>query len=291
MERRQTLQRILVLGGTGMLGKPVVSGLLDAGHQVRIVTRSAAKARTIFGEAVDVVEGTVGSKDDLRAALAQCDAVHLNLTPATEYAAMRDVIELAEGRLERISYVSATTLSEENRWFDRVDIKLRTEELLRDSGVPYVIFRPTWVMETLHNFIRGKWAIALLGNNPPGLHFFAAADFGRMVVASYGDDRGLGKALYVYGPQAITLSDATERFAAACHPDARVVRFKRWQARLAAKLLRNDDFSEVVELVAYLDVAGEHGDPSEANALYGAPTITLDEWFAMPKDGSKGMPH
>jgi len=282
--------RILVLGGTGMLGKPVVDRLIG-NHQVRLLTRSAAKARGIFGDAIEVAEGTITSKADLGAAMSECDAVHLNLTPATEYDAMRDVLELGQSRLARVSYVSATTLSEKDRWFYRTDIKMRTEELLRQSGVPHVIFRPTWVMETLHNFIRGKWAIVLLGKRPPPLHFFAAADFGRIVASSFDDDRGLGKALYVYGPEAITLSDATERFIAACHPSARVVRFKLWQARLAARLLRNDDFADVTKLVAYLDVAGEHGDPTEANALYGAPTITLDEWCTMRTDSRRGMPH
>ncbi|MEZ4340102.1 MAG: NAD(P)H-binding protein [Sandaracinaceae bacterium] len=284
-------QRILVLGGTGMLGRPVVEGLIQQGHRVRLLTRSTTRARETFGDAIETTEGSVERPDDLRAALDECDAVHLNLTPATEHQAMRDVLALADGRLERISYVSATTLAEENRWFDRADIKMRTEALLRDSGVPYVIFRPTWVMETLLNFVRGKWVIVMLGNHPPPLHFFAAADFGRIVVASYGDDRGLGKALYVYGPEGITLSDATERFAAACHPEAHLVRFRPWQARLAAKLLRNPDFTDVTKLVAYLDIAGEHGDPTEANALYGAPSITLAEWCAMPKTGVRGMPH
>lgn len=283
--------RILVLGGTGMLGKPVVRGLVARGHEVRALTRSAEKVRKTFGDTIEAAEGTATSAEDLRVALSGCDAVHLNLTPATEYAAMRQVLEVAKGQLARISYVSATTLSEQNRWFERADIKMRTEELLRESGVPHVIFRPTWVMETLHNFIRGKWAVVLLGNNPPPLHFFAAADFGRIVTASYGDDRALGKTLYVYGPEAIKLSDATERFAAACHPDVRLVRLKPWQARLAALLLRNEDFTDVTKLVAYLDVAGEHGDPAEANALYGAPSITLDEWFEMPKDSLGGMPH
>ena len=93
------------------------------------------------------------------------------------------------------------------------------------------------------------------------------------------------------GPEAITLSDATERFIAACHPSVRVMRLTVWQARLVARLLGNDDFADVTELVAYLDVAGEHGDPSEANELYGAPTITLDDWCTMPMDSRGGMPH
>ncbi|MFA9406919.1 MAG: hypothetical protein ACERKX_14000, partial [Anaerolineales bacterium] len=60
---------------------------------------------------------------------------------------------------------------------------------------------------------------------------------------------------------------------------------------LAAKLMRNESLSEVAKLIAYIDVAGEHGDSSEANALYGAPAITLDEWFGMPKDSQSGWPH
>ena len=63
------------------------------------------------------------------------------------------------------------------------------------------------------------------------------------------------------------------------------------KARLAAKLMRNEPLAEVTKLIAYLDVAGEHGDATEANALYGEPVITLDEWFKMPKDSLTGWPH
>ena len=282
---------ILVLGGTDMLGRPVVQCLKERGHIVRIFTRNVRKAQNVFGDTVEFAEGTAMNRDDIRTALEGSDAVHINLSPATEYAVMRHVVDLAGDQLDRISYVSATTLSEENRWFDRVDIKMRTEELLRNSGIPHVIFRPTWVMETLQNFIRTKRAVVILGKNPPTLHFFAAADFGRMVAASYEDDRGLGKSLYVYGPEAITLGDAVERFAAACYPEAKVIHWKLWQARLAARLMRNKSLAEVTKLIAYLDVAGEHGDSSEANSLYGAPAITLDEWFGLPKDSQSGWPH
>ena len=177
--------RILVLGGTGMLGRPVVHCLTDKGHTVRVLTRNVEKTKNMFGDTVEIFEGSATNRDDIREALVGCEAVHLNLSPATEYTAMEHVVDLAEGQVERISYVSATTLSEENRWFDRVDVKMRTEELLRNSGIQHVIFCPTWVMETLQNFINGNWAVVVLGNNPPALHFFAAADFGRMVAASY----------------------------------------------------------------------------------------------------------
>ena len=284
--------RMLVIGATGLLGRPVVNRLTAGGHALRILTRSAEKAQTMFGGAMEIAEGSATDIDDVRAAMEGCDAVHINLSPATEHTATSHVIKVANGRLDRLGYVSATTLSEENRWFDRVDVKMRTEELVRDSGLPYAIFCPTWVMETLQNFIRGgKWAMVVDGKNPPPLHFFAAADFGRMVAASYEDDRALGKRLYVYGPEGITLSDAMDRFAAACHPETRVIHLKVWQARLLARLIRNAELAEVTELIAYLDTAGEHGEPALANELYGAPAITLDDWFETPRDEQGGFAH
>ena len=285
------LSRIVVLGGSGMLGQPVVNCLTEKGHTVRLLTRNALKTKELFGDKVEISEGSAVNRDDIRTALEGSDAVHINLSPAIEYAATKNVIELAQHQLERISYVSATTLSEENRWFDRVDVKMRTEELLASSGIQHVIFRPTWVMETLLNFIVGNRAIVIKGKNPPLLHFFAAADFGRIVAASFEDNRALGKRLYVYGPEGISLNDAMERFVASCFPDAKVMRWKLWQARIAAKLMRNESLADVTKLIAYLDIAGEHGDPSEANALFGAPSITLDEWFEMPKENQRGWPH
>ena len=284
--------RILVIGATGLLGRPVVNRLTEGGQTVRVLTRSPEEAHNAFGDTVEIVEGSATNIDDVRSAMVGCDAVHINLTPATEYTATSLVIEVADGRLGRLGYVSATTLSEENRWFYRTDIKMRTEELVRGSGLPYAIFCPTWVMETLQNFIRSnRWAISVDGKNPPALHFFAAADFGRMVAASYEDDRALGKRLYVYGPDGVTIGDAMDRFAAACYPNARVIHLKVWQARLLAKLMRSEELAEVAELVDYLDVAGEHGEPALANELYGAPAITLDDWFEMPRDDRGGFAH
>jgi uncharacterized protein YbjT (DUF2867 family) len=178
-----------------MLGLPVVHYLAEKGHRIRVLTRNVEKTLNFLGQAVEIVQGSATDANDIKAALAGIDAVHINLTPGTEYTAMLRVIEQAGGQLKRISYVSATTLSEENRWFDRVDVKLRTEALLRDSGIPHVIFCPTWVMETRLNFINGNWAVVVVGKNPPPMHFFDADDFEQMVAASYEDDRALGKRL------------------------------------------------------------------------------------------------
>ena len=275
--------RVLILGATGTLGQPVTQSLLDRGHTVRVLARSAEKARSMFGGNVEVVEGDSTRRPDLGRALAACEAVHVSLPTESELTAVENVVGLVEAGeadgLRRISYVSGTSVRPENRWFDVVDVKLRAESLLERSGIPHTVFCPTWVMEVLPNFVRPERAMVIEGRTPPGFHFFAAADFGRMVAASHDDDRSLGKRLFIHGPQSITLPEAIRSFHEACFPQVKLRRLTPWQARLVASITRNPSLGAVARLIAYFDTTEEHGDPAEANALLGPPTTTLEEWI------------
>lgn len=274
--------RVLVLGGTGTLGSPVVRSLAGRGHTVRILVRNAEKARRMFGDEVEVVPGDSTSRDHLNRALEGCDALHVSLPTESELVAVRQATDLAAsgaaGGLRRISYVSGTSVREENRWFEVVDVKMRTEKALERSGIPHVVFCPTWAMEVLPNFVRPERAVVIEGKRPPRFHFFAAADFGEMVATSYQDDRALGKRLFVHGPRSTTLPEAIRAFHAAVHPQVRLRRLTPWQARLVARLSRNPSLGAVARLIAYFDATEEHGDPSEANALLGSPSTDLSVW-------------
>jgi uncharacterized protein YbjT (DUF2867 family) len=275
--------RILILGATGTLGRPVTRSLLERGHSVRILTRNAENARKILGGDVEVVEGDSTRRTDLMEALADCEGVHVSLPLESELTPVANLVGLVEAggaeTLKRVSYISGTSVREENRWFDVVDVKMRAEELLKHSGIPHTVFCPTWVMEVLANFVRPGRAVVIEGKTPPGLHFFAAADLGRMLAASYDDDRSLGKRLFIHGPASFTLPDAIRRFHEACFPQVKLRRLRPWQARLVGKLTRNPSLVDVARLIAYFDTTEEHGNPAEANALLGAPTTTLEEWI------------
>ncbi len=276
--------RILVLGGTGMLGLPVTRSLVRAGYRVRVLVRNVEKASRTLGAEIEVVEGDVLDGDDIRAAMTGCDAVHISLPQRSELAAMKHVVQAGGTTgLERITYISATTVCEATRWYELVDVKMRTEALLKASGIPSVVFCPTWAMETLHNFVRGKRAVLLVGRKPPPLHFVAAMDLGRMVAASYDDDRGVGKRLFVHGPESMTLPEAFGRFIEMCYPERQTRRMGLGWARVIARVLGREELANAVELIAYFDKVGELGDPREANRLFGAPSTTLEEWCRMQK--------
>ena len=53
------MNKLLVLGGTGMLGGPVAHRLRADGFKVRLLARDPKKARTMFGDSFEIVAGDV----------------------------------------------------------------------------------------------------------------------------------------------------------------------------------------------------------------------------------------
>lgn len=99
-----------------MLGRPVVSGLLARGYRVRLFTRNVDKSRSLFGDHVTLVVGSVVDPGRLEKALSGCRAVHISLPQESERTVAQQVVNLSSvGTLEQITYVSATSASEENR--------------------------------------------------------------------------------------------------------------------------------------------------------------------------------
>ncbi len=71
------MTRCLVTGATGYIGGRLVPELLAAGHDVRVLTRSAGKLRDHpWRREVEVVEGDAGSSTDLLAALDGIDVAY-----------------------------------------------------------------------------------------------------------------------------------------------------------------------------------------------------------------------
>lgn len=69
--------RVFVTGGTGFLGRRIVSRLLAAGHEVRVLARNPEKAAGVRDLGAEVVSGDLGQIDSFRTNLAGCDVVVL----------------------------------------------------------------------------------------------------------------------------------------------------------------------------------------------------------------------
>ena len=88
--------KILVLGATGMLGKPVARKLIEMGNQVIVLARDADKAHQIFGNDAVVIPGSALNRENVRAAMAGCDAVHVSLPQKAELSVTQYVIDIGK---------------------------------------------------------------------------------------------------------------------------------------------------------------------------------------------------
>ena len=281
------MNKILVLGGTGMLGGPVARRLKADGFEVRLLARDPEKARAIYGDLFEIVAGDVTDSSSLERGLAGCDGAHISIGGPVDRLSAENVAALAPRLgLARITYISGATASEENRWFPMTAQKLEAEKAIRECGVPYTLFCPTWPMEQLPRLARGGQPL-LIGDRLSLNHWFAADDLGRMVSTAYRLEEAANKRLFVHGPEAMTMKEALERYCRAFHPHVESVSVMPVDtARAIARSTGNQQLGFFAELMAYFDQVGEMGDPSEANQLLGAPATTLDAWIEQGKAGA-----
>lgn len=273
-------KRILVLGATGLFGKPTAGKLKADGFRVRILARDVEKTVSVFPEGFEIVPGDVTNLASLEKAMGGCQGVHISVGGPVDQLGAENVVALAPKLgVERISYISGATVAEKNRWFPMVAQKLEAEKAIRGSGVAYSIFCPTWPMEQIARFARGGKP-TLMGKQPLPIHFFAAADLARMVSKTYQLEEAKNKRFYTYGPEAMTMKSALERYCAKFYPQVEKVSVMPiWLAKLLGTLTGNEMLRFTSGLMGYFDKTPETGDPSEANQILGAPTITLDEWM------------
>ncbi len=287
-------EKILVIGGTGMLGQFVVRQLVADKYSVRVLARTPDKATRLFGPTVEVCAGDLDEAASVRAAMQGVDRVHVSIKGGPTQADF-DRIEVRgsqtiaaaakQAGVKHITYLSAYSILPELADSMETRAKLKAEQAIKDSSVPYTFFRATWFMETLPLFIQGKRA-SLIGNQIHPLHWIAASDYARMVSQSYRTPAALNKALYIYGPEALTMRQALGAYIQSAAPQTAISAMPVWMFGLLARLSRNAEWVSMADLMKHTEHTPEHGRPDEANQLLGTPTTTLTQWLAQRKIAS-----
>ena len=277
---------ILVIGGTGMLGKPVAKQLKADGFNVRLLARNPEKAQKLLGKGYEIIKGDVDNAAALKEALAGVDGVHISLKGGPseadydrmDHLATRDIAYAAkELGVGRVTILSAYAVSEEKADTPESRSKVKGEAALKSSGVPYTIFRASWFMETLPLFIQGK-SMSLIGNQIHPLHWVAAEDYARMVSKNYQSDETLNKELCIFGPEALTMGEAMKIYAD--HAGVKVAPMSTRMLAVLGTLTFNAEWKGMAVLMKHYENWGEDGSPDEANRLLGTPRLTLREWLA-----------
>jgi uncharacterized protein YbjT (DUF2867 family) len=277
--------KVLVIGGTGRVGQAVARGLVHAGRPVRILTRDTASAQRQLGEEFEVINGNFEREEDVTRALDGCSSLHLSLPSGhhpddlerLQHQGTARVARLAARcGIQHLTYVSGYLVSEQFAHIPAERAKINAEAAIRDSGVPFTIFRPTYFTDFLPNFVQGKRA-SIFGKQPHPIRFLALTDFAQMVSAAH-ERQATNQAIFVCGPEALTFEQALHHYIEIVCPQVKVGHTPFWMMSLMNRLFLKGAITEILQLMAATEKVGEIGDPSEANRLFGAAKTTVRQW-------------
>ncbi len=193
------MKKVIIIGSTGMLGRPVTQEFIKAGYHVSLLTRDKEKARQIFGTDAEIFRGDLKDVNSIVAALKGHDYLYLNLSvlPATgkndfqpEREGLDNILHAAKmSGIQRIGYLSSLVQSYQGQngfyWWV-FDIKQKAVQKVKSCGIPYTIFYPSTFMESLDQggYRQGN-TIALAGKSRHKMFFIAGKDYARQVVKAY----------------------------------------------------------------------------------------------------------
>ena len=137
----------LITGATGEVGSRVVRQLLERNIRPRVLVRSEEKARSLFGDRVDVCVGDLAAPDSVRGAIQGADTVFLvNVGPAIperDKAAAMICKEVGVRRIIKLSSLDVEHGLAIGAWHEKGEAAIRT------TGIPFTFVRPTGFMSNL----------------------------------------------------------------------------------------------------------------------------------------------
>jgi len=141
---------VLVTGGTGRLGRHVVTQLRNQGHRARILTRSPKGH-------VDTVQGDLSTGAGLVRAVNGMDAIihaatQLTNLKATDVVGTRRLLAMArEAGIKHVVYVSIVGM--EGIAYPYYKAKLAAEAIVKEDIVPWSILRATQFHTLMETFL------------------------------------------------------------------------------------------------------------------------------------------
>jgi len=214
--------QVLVIGGTGTLGRQIAKTAIEAGHQVRCMVRTPRKAAFLQEWGCEIVQGDLLDEETLDYALQGIDSVIDAATSRPEDP--KSVYETDwEGKLnlyracdrlevKRVVFLSLLA-AEKHRDVPLMDIKYCTERLLADSSLDYTILQGVAFMQGLIS----QYAIPVLESQnvwisatPAEIAYMNTQDMARFAVAALGRPQTIRKSFPVVGPRAWKAKEVVE---------------------------------------------------------------------------------
>ncbi|MDT5272627.1 MAG: hypothetical protein QOH49_4813 [Acidobacteriota bacterium] len=303
--------RVLVTGGTGVIGEGLLPALVGAGHTVRLLSRGAAEDAKRWPAEVEPFAADVTDVSALRGAAEDCGAV-VHVTgivdespPALTFERVnvqgtRNVLaEAARAGLKRFVYVSSLGAERGRSQYHRS--KFKAEELVRASAFDWLILRPgnvygpgDEVISTLLKLVRALPAVPVIdaGNQPFQPVWYE--DLGRAILRAIETPTLKRETLELAGEETTTTSDIIERLSALTGRTVARVPVPSFLASLGVRLAESTKLEKLLGVKLPLNESKlkmllegnfiEHPSANALTARLGVRATTLDMGLAKLAD-------
>ena len=168
------MSKILLTGATGFLGQHIQHELIDAGHQVRALSRSEQADGLLASQGAEPVRAELTDADSLKRATSGVDAIFhtaadtntwrvnnasqtrtnvggiQNLIAAAKANSVQQILHTSS--VSAYSHLTHGTLREDvlqrggESWINYERTKFLAEKVVRESGLDFIIFQPSHIL-------------------------------------------------------------------------------------------------------------------------------------------------
>ena len=224
--------RVLVTGGTGVLGRELV-GLLRDQAEVRVLSRRPPRGLDFFQEGdLETGEGLARAVEGVDV-IAHCASAADYRRPQRDVVQMRRLLEAVGRARPHLAYISIVGVDRVRVGFFQA--KLDTERLVEDSGLPWTIMRATEFHDLTLKFLQrlSKGPVAIVPRNSLLQPVDAGEVAQRMAELVMGP--AAGRVAEFGGPAVESMADLMRAYLAASRRRRRIISVPVW-GRLGADL-------------------------------------------------------
>lgn len=286
---------IVIIGGTGSMGREVVKRLLALGKATRVVSRTPEKAAELRQLGAEVVAGDLTDTASLQRACDGADTVimaaHSLLGRGKASSARVDgeggksLIDVAKAAgVKHFVYTSILGVRPDHP-VDFCRTKYAVEQYLRASGIPFTILRPS-AFYVPHATMTGeallkKGKTTILGQGNAVRNFVAPSDVAEVVIRVLDDPKALGAVIDIGGPDNLTNNQVAELYGRIAGVPVKITHMPRAVMSIMSVVLKpvQPGVSSVMAFSLYTDTHDESFDASEMLKRYPMTVTRLEDWI------------
>lgn len=283
------MKKILIIGSTGLLGKPVTNALLATDFEITLLVRNKKLAENLFPKA-KIIEGNLKNRADIEKAMQNQDTLFLSLSVKqtekesdfhTENEGLDLIVDVAKSlKISRIVYLSSLAhLYQGMNGFDWWVFRIKQKAIrkIKESGIAYTIFYPSVFMESIFYQSKQGSMIALGGKSEYPMYYVAAQDYARQVVNSFRVLTNESKDFVVQGLEAFTQYEAAKLFIKYYKKEKlRTMTAPMFVMKMMGFLSQKFDYG--YHIVEALNKYPEKFEAQETWDLLGKPSISLKDF-------------